>query len=145
MLVLRQNISRMEQYFLSFKEEIWHILFLKLTTFFHCGGINHSFLRHGHCGPIHIVQNRNELRINRYISYDSCRLRENSSLSKISVYFRYYLRTGLGPWIKEILMTKIPVVDKASCYETFGLVSYLFKCNYQIILQIATTVLPFIL
>ena len=87
----------------------------------------------------------NVLRINRYILYYSSAVRENSSFSKISVYFRYYLRTGLGPWIKEILMTKIPVVDKASCYETFGLVSYLFKCNYQIILQIATTVLPFIL
>ena len=88
-----------------------------------------------------LCKTENVLRINRYILYYSCAVRENSSFSKISVYFRYYLRTGLGAWIKKIPMTKIPVTDNASCYEISGLVGYLLKCNYQITRQIATAVL----
>ena len=34
------------------------ISFCKSLRLFHCGGINHSFSRHGHCDPAYIVQNR---------------------------------------------------------------------------------------
>ena len=59
----------------------------KVYDLFSMRWLRYSFLKHRNCTQIQFVQNKNELRINRHISYNSCTVRDNSSFSKMSRYF----------------------------------------------------------